>query len=109
MLPPPDHTASIGAEFLCLAVLFLLYLISALQAKADGTAVSFSHPRKIMTFTVGFYRVDRYLQLLGDLLIPAAGVTQILNHIFCSGFIDTSLNRFQKAVNDAFVSNKTSL
>ena len=85
MLPPPNYTASIAAEFFGLAVLFLLDLISALQTKADGTAVSFLCTCKIMTFTVGFYRVDRYLQLLGDLLIPAAGVTQILNHIFLFG------------------------
>ena len=59
MLPPPNYTASITAEFFGLAVLFLLDIISALQTKADGTAVSFLCTCKIMTFTVGFYRVDR--------------------------------------------------
>ena len=58
MLPPPDYTASIGAEFLCLAVLFLLDLGSALQTKAYGTAVSFLCTCKIMAFTVGFDRID---------------------------------------------------
>lgn len=84
MLPPPYHTASIGAVFLCLAVLFLLDLGSALQTKADGTAVSFPHPRKFMAFTIGFYRVDRYLKLLGDLLISAAGVTHLSDSLFLS-------------------------
>ena len=84
MLPPPGHTASISAELLSFAVLFLLDLGSALQTKTDGTAVSFPHPRKFMAFTIGFYRVDRYLQLLGDLLIPAAGVTHLNDSLFLS-------------------------
>jgi hypothetical protein len=52
VLPPPHHTASIGAELLSFAVLFLLYLISALQTKTDRPAVAFLYPRKIMTLTV---------------------------------------------------------